>query len=147
MNISHYIDQSEKLYKEQDSIYRKAAAGFGMSDSVLCILYMLLYPDGESTQQNLCLRCCYPKQTVNTAIANLKANGYVTLEPLPGSRHTKRILLTPSGLELAQRSAALLREAETRAYSRLSDSELETFIRLSARLNAALQEEFSTFTP
>ncbi len=143
MQTANYIEQIELLYKEQDAIYHKASVSMGLSDSALCVLYILLFAKGDVTQQDVCRRSWFPKQTVNSTITKLKKDGFVELEPLPGSGLAKRILLTEAGKLLASRTARRLREAETEAYHQLTTEELETFVQLSGKLNAALRQSFT----
>ena len=107
------------------------------------ILYVLSEPDSCVTQQDLCRQGSFPKQTVNTAISNMVKNGYVTLEPIPGSRNQKRIVLTDAGRELTEGTMCKLRMAEERAYGALTVDELETYLAMTKRLTDSLKKEIS----
>lgn len=143
MEIYEYIKLIEQQRKEEDSVYHSAADKFGMSDTAMWILYVLSEPDSCVTQQDLCRQGSFPKQTVNTAISNMVKNGYVTLEPIPGSRNQKRIVLTDAGRELAIIKVDNLRKAEEKAYGALTFDELETYLALSKRLTDSLKKEIS----
>lgn len=135
------MDLIEQQQKAQESIYHKVAVKFGLSDTALWILYILSDGKAEHTQQELCRRCCFSKQTVNTAVSKLVQNGFVILEDLNGSKRHKNVILTESGKELAENTAKPLREAEIRAYERLSEEELKAFLDISSRLNEFLRAE------
>ena len=137
MEIYEYIKLIEKQRKEEDSVYHSAAVKFGLSDTAMWILYVLSEPDSCVTQQDLC------RQTVNTAISNMVKNGYVTLEPIPGSRNQKRIVLTDAGRELTEGTMCKLRMAEERAYGALTVDELETYLAMAKRLTDSLKKEIS----
>lgn len=143
MEIYEYIKLIEQQRKEEDSVYHSAAVKFGMSDTAMWILYVLSEPDSCVTQQDLCRQGSFPKQTVNTAISNMVKNGYVTLEPIPGSRNQKRILLTDAGRKLAAVTVDKLRMAEEMAYDALTAEELESYLALSKRLTDSLKKEIS----
>ena len=143
MQIYEYIKLIEQQRKEEDSVYHSAAVKFGLSDTVMWITYVVSEPDSCVTQQDLCRQGSFPKQTVNTAISNMVKNGYVTLEPIPGSRNQKRIQLTDAGRELAERTVCRLCMAEERAYGALSADELETYLAMTKRLTDSLKKEIS----
>ena len=136
MEIYEYIKLIEQQRKEEDSVYHSAAVKFGLSDTAMWILYVLSEPDSCVTQQDLCRQGSFPKQTVNTAISNMVKNGYVTLEPIPGSRNQKRIVLTDGTM-------CKLRMAEERAYGTLTVDELETYLTMTKRLTDSLKKEIS----
>ena len=143
MEIYEYIKLIEKQRKEEDSVYHSAAVKFCLSDTAMWILYVLSEPDSCVTQQDLCRQGSFPKQTVNTAISNMVKNGYVTLEPIPGSRNQKRIVLTDAGRELTEGTMCKLRMAEERAYGALTVDELETYLAMAKRLTDSLKKEIS----
>lgn len=141
MNIADFIEQIEQIQKEQESIYHHAAVRFGISDTVMWILYNIYEAKEIYTQQELCKKCFWPKQTVNTAVANLVKNGYVRLEMIPGTRNQKKILLTQAGIELAQNTTEYVKAAELRAYGKLSKEELRMLLDVNQKLTSYLREE------
>lgn len=141
MNIADFIEQIEQIQKEQESIYHHAAVRFGISDTVMWILYNIYESKEIYTQQELCKKCFWPKQTVNTAVANLVKNGYVRLEMIPGTRNQKKILLTQAGSELAQNTTEYVKAAELRAYGKLSKEELRMLLNVNQKLTSYLREE------
>lgn len=141
MNIADFIEQIEQIQKEQESIYHHAAVRFGISDTVMWILYNIYESKEIYTQQELCKKCFWPKQTVNTAVANLVKNGYVRLEMIPGTRNQKKILLTQAGIELAQNTTEYVKAAELRAYGKLSKEELRMLLDVNQKLTSYLREE------
>ena len=132
------IFRIERERKEQNAIYHAAAAKFGLTDTELWVLYCISEPDEDRTQQDLCRRGFYAKQTINTAITGLAKDGLVELIPIPGTRNHKRIHLTPAGRELA---ALPLKAAEEAAYGRFSEEELLAYLETVNKLNAYLREE------
>ena len=141
MNTAYLIQQIERLLREQDSIYHNTAARFGLSDTAMRVLYLLSETDEVLTQQDLCRQNFSAKQTIHTAINGLVKNGFVVLTPIPGTRNHKKILLTAAGQALADRTVNRLKEAEQRAYAKLSDEELQTYLDLTSRLTGHLREE------
>ena len=141
MNTAYLIQQIEQQMKAQDSFYHNVAVSFGLSDSAMWVLYHVTETSEVLTQQDLCRQNFSAKQTIHTAINGLVKNGFVELIPIPGTRNHKKILLTASGQALADRTVNRLKEAEQRAYSKLSDEELQTYLELTTHLTNRLREE------
>lgn len=141
MNTTDYIRLIEQQRKEQDSIYHNIATKFGLSDTAMWVLYNVYTSDDVITQQELCRQCSFAKQTVNTAITSLSKNGYVELEVIKGTRNQKKILLTERGKALSEATITPLTQAEIRAYSSLTDEELDLYLELTTRLTISLREE------
>ena len=141
MDIREVIFRIERERKEQNAIYHSVAAKFGLTDTALWVLYCISEPDEDQTQQDLCRRGFYAKQTINTAIAGLAKNGFVELIPVPGTRNHKKIHLTPKGRELVDWTARPLKTAEENAYGRISEEELSAYLETASKLNEYLREE------
>ena len=103
MEIKDIIGLIEEQIKEQDAIYHKTATKFGLSDSAMCVLYILADSEKAYTQQDICRISRFAKQTVNSAISALVKNNYITLEPIAGVKNSKGILLTDKGRELTKK--------------------------------------------
>lgn len=141
MNSREFIRRIEQQRKEQDSIYHSVAEKYGLSDTAMWVLYLVTEGSGNITQQDLCRQSCYAKQTINTAVNGLMKSGFLELIPIPGTRNHKKIQLTDSGRGLVNRTTRNLKAAEERAYGRLTDDELETYLDITSRLTAYLREE------
>lgn len=139
--ITDYINEIDRLNREQDAVFHSLAVHLKTSDSVLCVLYILSGANG-CTQQELCSRCFFPKQTINTAVLSLAKRGYVTLETISGTRNQKKILLTDAGHELIRDKIEPILAAERRAYRSLSDEELDACLKAMNKLTDALKTEF-----
>lgn len=143
MELSDFIMQMELHRKEQDNLYHRVAAHFGLTDTTMLVLYLVSDTKVPCTQQELCRRSFYAKQTINTALSALVRQGCATLEPISGSRKQKQILLTGKGQALASRTTELLREAELRAYGTLAPGQLDAYLATTEAITAALRKEFT----
>lgn len=141
MNIREFIRKIEQQHKEQNSLYHAVAEKCGLSDTAMWVLYLVSEDGVRFTQQDLCRRSCYAKQTINTAVNSLAKNGLVELIPIPGTRNQKRIHLTEAGSELVNRTTKRLKAAEDKAYGYLTEAELKTYLDITTRLTAYLREE------
>lgn len=146
ITISDFILQMEQYRKEQDALYHRAAIQFGLTDTAMLVLYLVSDRQGACTQQELCRKSFYAKQTINTALAALVRQGYAILEPIAGNRNQKNIRLTTQGLELARRTTDRLRQAELRAYSRLTPAQMQAYLDTTDTINSALREELTHLT-
>ena len=125
--------EDNQLFRELDNLYHNYAKSCGLSDSTLWILYSI-YEDKEiHTQKDLCESWSYSKQTVNSSMKNLIANGYIKLTALSDNIKNKQMVLTESGEKLVQRFIAPLMNAEQNAFSRLSGNEQNEFLKLTKK--------------
>lgn len=99
------------LLSETDAAYHEAASRLGLSDSVMQILYTVCDSDsGERCPlSEVCRRTGISKQTINSALRRLEADGIVRLEQAGG--RSKDVCLTRRGGELAQDPAPIPRPA------------------------------------
>ncbi len=146
MTITDYINEIDRQYRLQDAVYHNAAVKLGLSDSAQCILYIL--SDTEScTQQELCSRSFFPKQTINSTVLKLAKDGYLVLESIPGTRNQKKITLTDAGQALVREKIEPLKQAEQRAYSHFSEEELAACLKAVTKLTANLKTETEQMEP
>lgn len=127
--------------REIEGVFARAGAKLGLSASAFDILYALdVYGDG-CTQKELCERCWIGKQTVNSSVKRLMAQG--VLEPVdPGARIT-RIELTDAGRALVAQSVHPFVEAEAAAFASFSPDEQAMLTQASERYRDALLATFA----
>ena len=141
MNVVNFIQQIELQRKEQDALYHRVAVKFGLSDTAMWVLYLVSETDEDLTQQDLCKRSFYAKQTINTAINSLANKGYVELSPIPGTRNHKKVHLTGAGQALVESKIDCLKAAEKNAFEKLTEEELQSYLEITSRLTDYLREE------
>ncbi len=141
-DMRYFYEETEKQFKEQDSIYHKMAIKYGMSDTVLWLLYVISDEDRVFTQQDLCKRCSFPKQTVNTAINNLVKSQLVELITIPGTRNKKQVCLTEKGKAVCSNTTDVLKTCEEKVYGHFSKQELNNYLEMTRLLTEYMKEEF-----
>ncbi len=129
------------MEKESNQLYRLLSKHYGISESVSWILYVLREEDRPLTQTELCNTLYLSKQTVNSALKSLEADGYIRLECASGNRRNKNIYLTEAGLALAMRTVDNVFKMEERAFLRLSASERAAILSLGQKHLNLLREE------
>lgn len=126
---SKQLRRFNRLAGETDAVYHELANRLGLSDSAFQILYTLQSEDGACPLRDICAFSGLTKQTVNSALRKLEAEGSVTTES-SGARH-KTVTLTPKGAELAEKTVAKVIEIENEILGSWPAEDLEKYIRLT----------------
>lgn len=125
--------------KRLDDVYRGAVKKSGLPACAFWILYTLRMESGSFTQSQICEFLYEPKQTVNSALKKLEADGYLSLSPGADQR-SKPVQLTDKGLQLASVSADRVADAEAQALLSMTREERERFIQLTVRYRTLLED-------
>ncbi len=136
---SKQLRRFSRLVGETDAAYHEIAQKLGLSDSAFQILYTLYDEGGVCSLRNICAYSGRTKQTVNSALRKLEAEGRVTSESA-SARH-KTVSLTPEGAALAERTVAQVIAIENDILGSWPDAELENYLRLTENYLAALREK------
>lgn len=117
------------MLKEWDDIYHQAAQRCGLSNAAYWLLYTLCDEEQELSQNDFCKQWFLSKQTVNSAIAALKKEGYITLDTVSHSRR-KIIRLTKEGEAFCQEKVKPFLDADRASLSELSPEERSLMLSL-----------------
>lgn len=128
-DMKNSLHKLNSIFKEGDEIYRMAAKRTGLPDCAFWILYTLRADGSDQTQSEICEALYQPKQTVNSALKKLEAEGYIALMA-EGDRRSKRLRLTGKGLGLAEKTVDRVISRELKALSQLTAEEQKSFLRL-----------------
>lgn len=122
------IHRINYLTSEMEALYHQASLKLGITDSVSIVLYTI-YDTGEHCLlSDIYKKSGISKQTVNSAIRGLEADGILYLEQYTG--RAKKIVLTEKGKEYVNKTVAMLYEAEVQAFESWSTEEINTYIHL-----------------
>lgn len=141
MTISEPYRQYNRIYYQYSELYHEIAAKYGFSDTQYWLLYTLYTDDGPVTQNELAIVLGTSKQTVNSAIAGLKRDGYLELTQRPGPRNGKAVTLTQAGDALCRRCVKPLIEAEERAMAKMPEEETKLFLKIYEKRFALFHNE------
>ena len=136
LNEIHRINY---LTSEMDSIYHQASLRLGISDSVSIILYTIQDKGESCLLSDVYKSSGVSRQTVNSAIRRLEADGVLYLEPYAG--RAKKIVLTDKGRDYIRQTVARLLEAEIRAFDGWSEDEIKTHIGLMEIYTESLRKQ------
>lgn len=131
--LRNQMQTLDRLYKESDRICNDYAAHFGMNNTAFWVLYTLSHVDEPVTQNDLCKEWFLPAQTINSAVSGLVKDGLVRLEPIPGTKNRKSIVLTEAGRELCGRTISMVDEIERAAMLDFTEEERELYLSLFRR--------------
>lgn len=136
-------EQYEKVHRvnclvnDLDMIYHQAARKLGVSDSVLCILYVIYEKGDRCLLHDICSASGISKQTINSAIRKLETEEILYLEQDKGKN--KRICLTEKGKAYVDKTAACLYEAECSVFSEWPEEEFELYLTLMKKYSDSLR--------
>ena len=85
------------------------------------------------TQNDLCSDFFFPVQTIHSAINNLRKDGLLELQVIPGTRNRKAILLTEKGQTFVTNTISKADEIEKNAFLHFDEAERERYLSLFRR--------------
>lgn len=132
-NLEQQLQILNRLYKESDHIYSRLASKLRMTDTTFWILYAFAHSVQPMTQNDLCNDFFLPVQTINSAMNNLKKDGLLELQVIPGTRNRKAILLTEKGKNFVESTINKADEIEKNAFLRFNETEREQYLSLFRR--------------
>lgn len=127
------------LVGETEALYHALARRLGLSDSAMSLLFVLCDEGGTCPLQLALRHSGLSKQTANSALRRMEAEGVVYLEPL-GARG-KRVCLTEAGRALAEATAARVMAAENAVLAAWSAEDVDAYLRLTERYLVDLREK------
>lgn len=128
-HVSSEIKRYNHLIGEIEAAYHEASLKLGVSDSVMRILYTIcVFGDGYPLR-DICKITGLSKQTVNSAIRGLEADGIVYLESANGKM--KNVFLTEKGKAFEKDAALRIVEIENDIFNSWSNSDVEKYLELT----------------
>lgn len=140
-NSSKRMLEFNEVMKENNDLYSNLAKKFKMSDCMLWILYILREENKVLTQSDICNMMCIPKQTVNSSLKKMEAEGYIELLNINDKR-SKQVSFTEKGLDLANNTVDIIISKENNALSKMDKEEQALFINLFKKYKDLLKESF-----
>lgn len=119
------------LWNEISVTYHDVALKLGLSDSAMMILYSICSNGNECMLSDIVNTTNISKQTVNSALRNLEADGIIYLE-LVGSRK-KKVCLTDKGKGLVKNTVYKLINIENKIYNSWSKEDSNLYLHLTQK--------------
>lgn len=126
------------LLGEIDGMYHEMSLKLGLSDSAMVILYTVCDSGGSCSLREICRSSGLSKQTVNSALRKLEAEGTLYLEAA-GAR-SKNVCLTAAGRQLAEQTAGRILAIENEIFSSWPREDVERYLGAMERFLADLRE-------
>lgn len=133
------IRRYNHLLGELDGVYHDISLRLGLSDSTSKILYTLCDLGDGCALSLVCRRTGLSKQTVNSAIRKLEAEGVLYLRAAGGKG--KNIFLTPDGRALCDRTARRILELENEILAGWTQQDVAQYLDLTERFLQALRDK------
>ena len=133
------------VYNDSNRTYHRLALSLGLPDSAFYILYLIRTGDRLYTQSEICEVMCLSKQTVNSALKNLSASGYIEFVYSDGNKKNKRLKLTEAGTRFCETNVDKVITLELDALSKFSEDELDLLISLNNKFAYCLREEADNY--
>lgn len=127
-NYRKELHQINYLTTKMESLYHLSSLKLGITDSVSIVLYSIYDAGGECLLSDIYKGSGISKQTVNSAVRGLEADGVLYLEQHNG--RAKKVILTDKGRDYVQRTVARLYQAEINVFDSWTQEEISTYIQL-----------------
>ena len=133
------IRRYNHLEGEINAVYHRISLKLGLSDSAAIILYTICNSGDACPLRDICRLSGLSKQTVNSALRRLEADGAVCLEAA-GPR-SKTVCLTEAGKLLADRTARRIIQAENEIFAAWPQEDVETYLALPERFLSDIRKK------
>ena len=127
------------LNAEMEALYHQVSLKLEMADNEMYVLYALYDGEGGCLLSDIYKKWGMRKQTVNSVIRKLEAEGVLYLVRYKGN--AKKVLLTPKGTEYAHKTIGRLNKAEINTLRSWSEEEIDTQIRLMEKYVVSFAEQ------
>lgn len=125
------IKRFNHLTNEIGAVYHEAALKFGLSDSMLLVLYTVCHNGEECLLSDITSETGTGKQTINSALRRLEADEIIYLTNTGGKK--KSVCLTEKGKDFVKDTVLKLLEYENQLFSAWSEEERDIYIALTQR--------------
>ncbi len=126
------LTEYNSILRLLDDVYGKFKRCFDLPGCSVWVLYTLRTASAPCTQAEICEGMMIPKQSINSAIKRLLADGCIALKQ-GGDRREKLISLTEKGKALAARTVDRMIAEEEKAFLAMPESERMQFLWLFRR--------------
>ena len=130
------------LLGEIDGVYHEMSLRLGLPDSAMMILYTICDSGGSCSLREICRSSGLSKQTVNSALRKLEAEGILYLEAA-GAR-SKNVCLTEVGRQLAGRTAGRVLAIENEIFASWPREDVERYLGAMERFLSDLRKRASS---
>lgn len=142
--FSKELKRYNHLLSETESAYHEAATRLGLPDSSMIVLYALCNAGTSCPLRDICRNAGVSKQTINSALRRLQADGIIYLENADGKNKT--VCLTEEGQKLAGRTAAKIIAIENDIFASWTKEDVKQYLTLTERYLQDFREHLRHLT-
>lgn len=124
---------------ETEALYHEIAWKFGVSDSVMSVLYTIVWMGSPCLLSEIIRMTGRSKQTINSALRKLEREGMIVVENFQGKK--KLVRLTEDGEKLAERSVCRLLKLENEIFESWTEEERVQYAELLQKYVVDLKEK------
>lgn len=140
---SKEIKRFNHLISETEAVYHEIALKLGLSDSASQILYTVCNNGDCCPLQEICRISGISKQTINSSLRKLEADGIVYLKQISGK--SKNVCLTEKGKTLTENTVAKLITAENEIFSSWSKEDVNKYLELTELYLTEMKKKSENF--
>lgn len=137
--LSNEMIRYNHLLGEIDHVYHEMSLKLGLSDSAMIILYTICNYGESCPLQDICRLSGLSKQTINSAIRKLEAEGTVYLTSA-GAKN-KTVCLTEAGKLLAEKTALRIIQIENAVFASWPREDTCQYLALTEKFLAEITEK------
>lgn len=141
IKMMHELKRFNYIITETDAAYHRAAQKLGITDSAMMILYFAYDNGGSYPLSDICRLSGISKQTINSALRKLEAEGIVTLNAADGKK--KNVILTEKGKEYANEKVIPIMKIENEIFNEWTEEQREQYISLAQSYLNSFKEKTS----
>ncbi len=134
MNNQGHVNEIHRinyLTTEMEAMYHQASLKMGITDSVSIVLYSVYDAENECLLSDIYKNSGISKQTINSAIRSLEADGILYLEQY--SERKKKGCLDGAGKGVCAENGCQTLPSRMNTFDLWTKEEIETYIRLMAK--------------
>ena len=141
----HYLHATEYTHLSGgiNSLYHEMAVKMGLSDSIMNILYVICEKKDRCLQSEISKLTGISRQTINSAIHNLKKDGIVYLEQ--GHGRNTIVCLTEKGKKISEEKILPIFEIENKIWNEWTVEEQQQYLMLTQKYRDGLQKYITLF--
>lgn len=130
-DISQVLKRYNYLLSETNAAYHDAACKLGLPDSSMIVLYTICDLGDPCPLREICRSAGISKQTVNSALRRLEADGMIYLENTAGKNKT--VCLTEEGRKLSEQTARRIMDMENDIFASWTKEDVAQYLALTER--------------
>lgn len=142
--FSQVLKRYNYLLSETNAAYHEASSRLGLPDSSTIVLYTILDMGDPCPLRDICHYAGVSKQTINSALRRLEADGIIYLENTDGKNKT--VYLTDKGRTFAKQTVSKIIAIENDIFASWTVEDVDQYLTLTKRYLQDFRERIRHLT-